>query len=46
MTDEELVARLGEALDRFDAAPAIDRVVEVLDRIRLVPVIRVEDLGD
>ena len=44
MTDEELVARLGAVLDRFDPAPAIDQVVEVLDRIRLVPVIRLADL--
>ena len=44
MTDEELVARLGEVLERFDPVPAIDQVVEVLDRVRLVPVIRLEDL--
>ena len=31
MTDAELVARLGEVLDRFDPVPVID----VLDRIRL-----------
>lgn len=44
MTDEELVARLGDVLDRFDPVPAIDQLVEMLDRIRLVPVIRLEDL--
>lgn len=44
MTDAELLARLGEVLERFDPVPAIDQVVEVLDRVRLVPVIRLEDL--